>query len=186
MVSHFCLLWAVALLALFASEYLLLSVYKWFWKRGYRFHLDKKAGRLTIYCHKDSVSFWDKDQPSLFSLDSEICPRALAGSLLYTYLHLAFVTSPWRLKLRKLWLLDPFSNTVVSVISLTTASFHQLWAGSLLIRSLEPFVLCLVCDGGCTVISGMMMDPGSNHGDVAGAALIIILFLIDLIDKKCS
>lgn len=39
-------------------------------------------------------------------------------------------------------------------------------------------------DGGCTVLSGMMMLSCSNGGDLAGAGLISVFILVNLIREQ--
>lgn len=41
-----------------------------------------------------------------------------------------------------------------------------------------------VFDGGCTALSGMMMDSCSNGGDLTGANLISIFILVNLIREQ--
>lgn len=45
----------------------------------------------------------------------------------------------------------------------------------------DSFIVYTVYDGGYTPLSGMMMDSGSNDGDLAGTGFINILTPVSLI-----
>lgn len=55
--------------------------------------------------------------------------------------------------------------------------------GSLCIRNIECFSLCLVCCGGCVAMSGATMDTGSHGGNPNGSGSIRSLIPVILISE---
>lgn len=60
-------------------------------------------------------------------------------------------------------------------------SHHLSQGGSLCIRNIECFTLCLVCCGVCVAISGVTMGPDSHGGNLNGSGSIRSLIPVILI-----